>query len=231
MQRYIIVIFLLTGFAFSAFAQNPASPTNPASPLKKSKADSLQEKKDSLKSKPFVPKIGGIKIYHPDSTHSPSKAWHRSVFVPGWGQVYNHQYWKVPVIYTGLTLLVVMYRFNQSAYTEDLAIAKYRERGTSPNPGDKYYALYQAYTGYNDQAINDAVRGYARYRDLSVLLFAAAWGIQTIDAYIDAKFKHSYSMDTDFSVKVVPTLINQQVNAQNFSGAFIPGLKVTFTLR
>jgi hypothetical protein len=224
MQRFILIIGLLSGLAFSAMAQAPATHV-------KTKADSVQDKRDSLKSKPFAPKMAAPKVYHPDSTHSPTKAWHRSIFVPGLGQVYNRQYWKVPIIYTGLTLLVIMYRFNQNAYTQDLAIARYREKGTQPGPGDKYYQLYKDYTGYQDNAINDAVRGYARYRDLSVLLFAAAWGIQTIDAYVDAKFMHSYSMDNNFSVKVVPTMINQPVSAQSFSGSFIPGLKVTFILR
>jgi len=227
MQRYLLIIGLLTGLAFSAMAQTPAMP------VKKTKADSVQGKRDSLKSKPFVPKTSTIKIYHPDSTHSPSKAWHRSVFIPGLGQIYNHKYWKVPVIYTGLTLLVVMYRFNEKYYTEDLAIAKYRAKGTSPVVGDKYYDLYQLYkvNNYSDAAITDAVRGYNRYRDLSVLLFAAAWGIQTIDAYVDAKFMHSYSMDDNFSAKIAPTMLNPMGNYQSFSSAFIPGIKITFTLR
>ncbi|NNU33725.1 hypothetical protein HK413_05430 [Mucilaginibacter sp. S1162] len=92
------------------------------------------------------------------------------------------------------------------------------------------YQLFKA-NNYDDAQINDAVRGYARYRDLSVLLFVAAWGIQTIDAYVDAKFMHSYSMDNNFSVKLAPTMMNNPVYAQNFNGAFIPGLKLTFTLR
>jgi hypothetical protein len=224
MQRYILIIALLIGFGLTARAQNPVTTV-------KSKADSVQDKRDSLKSKAFAPKTNTVKIYHPDSTHSPTIAWHRSAMVPGWGQVYNRQVWKVPVIYTGLTLLVLMYRFNQTAYTEDLAIAKYRAKGIVPVPGQPYYDLYQAFKNYQDQAINDAVKGYARYRDLSVLLFVAAWGIQTIDAYVDAKFKHSYSMDDDFSVKVAPTIMNQTVYAQNFNGSIIPGLKITFTLR
>ena len=224
MQRYLLIIGLLTGFVLSAMAQKPVVA------VKKSKVDSVLEKKDSLKSKPFVPK-SAIKVYHPDSTHSPSKAWHRSVFVPGWGQVYNHRIWKVPIIYTGLTLLVVMYKYNAKYYKQDLAIARYRTRGISPNPGDPYYELYQAYQGYPDAAITDAVRGYARYRDLSVLLFAASWGIQTIDAYVDAKFIHSYTMDDNYSVKIAPTLITTPVYAQSFNDSFIPGLKITFTMR
>ncbi|HEY9533154.1 MAG TPA: DUF5683 domain-containing protein [Mucilaginibacter sp.] len=198
----------------------------------KSKADSLQEKRDSVKSKPFVPKVtASPKLYHPDSLHSPTKAWHRSVIIPGWGQVYNRQYWKVPIIYTGFTLLVLMYRFNADMYTQYLTIAHYYSRGTEPKPGDKYYELYQNLKGGNNQqAVTDAVRGYARYRDLAIIISVAGWGIQTIDAYVDAKFQHSYSMDNDFGVKIRPTLINPPLYAQTLGDAFIPGLKVTFTL-
>jgi hypothetical protein len=231
MQRYFLIIGFLIAFSFTAVAQVPI--VTPLMPGNQSRADSIQASKDTAKSKAFAPKQSIAKVYHPDSTHSPSKAWHRSVILPGWGQVYNRKIWKVPVIYTGLTLLVLMYDFNNKAYAENLAIARYRAKGTQPSPGDKYYALYQLYSAgnYGDAAINDAVRGYARYRDLSVLLFVASWGIQTIDAYIDAKFMHSYSMDNNFSVKVAPTMMNNPVYAQNFDGAFIPGLKLTFTLR
>jgi hypothetical protein len=226
MQRYLLIISLLIGFSFSAVAQVPI-----LMPGSQSRADSIQSRKDTARGKVFTPKPTVLKVYHPDSTHSPSKAWHRSVILPGWGQVYNHKIWKVPVIYTGLTLLVLMYKFNQNAYTQDLAIARYFAKGIPPGPGDPYYDYYQLLKNASPQSVNDAVRGYARYRDLSVLLMAASWGIQTIDAYVDAKFMHSYSMDNNFSVKIAPTLMNQPVYAQNFDGAFIPGLKLTFTLR
>lgn len=223
MHKFILIIGLLIGLQFAAMAQNSVVPAT---------ADSLQQKKDTVKAKSFVPKISTPRVYHPDSTHSPSKAWHRSVAIPGWGQVYNKRIWKVPVIYTGLTLLVLMYRFNQHEYSQFLGVAKYRSRGYEPKVGEAYYDLYQQVVRYPDQSINDLVRNYARYRDLSVLLLAASWGIQTIDAYVDAKFRHSYSMDDNFSVKVMPTLMNNQpMMAQSLSDAFIPGLKVTFTLR
>jgi hypothetical protein len=227
MQKLLLIIGLLFGLLFTAIAQKPQTSG------KKSKADSIQAKHDSLKSKQFIPKVTDAKIYHPDSTHDPNKALRRSLMVPGWGQLYNHKWWKVPVIYTGLALLVDAYLFNQKYYTEDLAIAKYREKGTSPAPGDKYYDLYQeyAFNNYPDQSIDDAVKAYARYRDLSLFGFVALWGIQAIDAYVDGKFIHSYTMDNNLTLKVEPQFINQPLYVQNFNGSFIPGLKLTFTLK
>jgi len=227
MQKCLLIIGLLIGFTVAAIAQKPEIP------VKKSKADSTQAKHDSLRSKPFVPKITGEKIYHPDSNHSPHLAVIRSLFVPGWGQIYNHKWWKVPLVYAGLGGFAVFFVKNQGYFDEDLAIAKYREKGTVPNPGDKYYNTYILYQTYNvtDQAVNDQVRADERNRDLCIFGFLGMWALQTIDAYIDAKFMHSYSMDNNFTFKVTPGIINPPVYAQNFNGSIIPGLKLTFTLK
>lgn len=199
----------------------------------KTQADSVKARRDSIRSKVFAPSIVDEKIYHPDSTHSPRKAVFHSLMVPGWGQAYNHKWWKVPIAYGGLGLIGWMYVFNQQYYSQNLAIAQYRKRGYVPGPDDSNYELYRQYAqyGYSDQSINDAVRGYRRYRDLSVLLFVGMWGIQVIDAYIDAKFIHSYSMDNNLSFKVAPQIIGQPMYAYGLAGAYVPGLKVTFTLR
>ncbi|HTH82648.1 MAG TPA: DUF5683 domain-containing protein [Mucilaginibacter sp.] len=227
MYRYLLIIGLLIGFAFSAVAQNPDMRS------KKSRADSIQAKKDSLKSKPFVPKMTDEKIYHPDSTHSPHKAVMHSLIIPGWGQVYNHRWWKVPLVYAALGSLGFLYVRNTGYYKEDLAVAKYYEKGEQPKPTDPYYDTYQLYKKYgvDPTTVNQAVKADARNRDLCAFGFIAFWGIQAIDAYIDAKFMHSFSMDSNFTMKIGPDMTPPPMYAQNFNGSLIPGLKVTFTLK
>ena len=211
----------------AAFAQRPDF--SPA----KTKADSAKIKSDSLRSKVFIPSIVDEKVFHPDSTHSPRKAVMHSLMIPGWGQAYNKKWWKLPIVYGGLGLIGWAYVFNQTYYKENLAIAQYRKRGYVPNPTDPYYQTYVQYAqvGYTDQTINEAVRGYRRYRDISVLGFVGMWGIQIIDAYIDAKFIHSYTMDNNLSFRVTPQLMTQPMYAYGIQSAYVPGLKVTFTLR
>ncbi|WP_183575823.1 DUF5683 domain-containing protein [Mucilaginibacter sp. X5P1] len=229
MYRHLLIIILLTGFAFSAMAQKPQTDTI------RNKKDSLNMKRDSATSKRFVPKVTKEdKKYHPDSLHDPHKAVVRSLMIPGWGQLYNNQWWKVPIIYAGLGLLVDVVIFNQRQYGPLLIVARYYERGQTPGTADPQYALYMAYfnAGIPAQTVYDEVNGYIRNRDLGILGFMAAWGIQAVDAYIDAKFKHSYTMDTDFSFNIQPTIINQQAFAmQGFNGPIIPGLKLTFVLK
>lgn len=229
MQKRILITGLFLGFTFAAMAQNPALPA------KKNSADSIQSRRDSLKSKSFSPKITTEKTYQPDSNHSPHKAVIHSLLIPGWGQVYNHKWWKVPLVYTGLYFIGWAYLFNEHNYADNLAIAKYRKRGQEPGINDKYYNLYQEYKLYNypDQSIYDAVNSYRRYRDISVLAFVGLWGINVVDAYIDAKFQHSYSMDSNLGMKVRPALIDPSggMYAGNFNNSIIPGIKFTFTLR
>ncbi|MDB5109598.1 MAG: hypothetical protein JWR67_712 [Mucilaginibacter sp.] len=227
MYKFFLIICFVIVFACTAKAQqldtlNKKSKTNPE----------LQSKRDSVKANPIVPKLKQ-KTWHPDSNHSPHRAVMHSLMIPGWGQVYNHQIWKVPLIYTALGLMTSVYIFNQRNYSINLKIAKDYQYGRKPAPGASEYDLYNQYQayGYSATAINDAVAGYKRNEELGIFGFVAFWGIQMIDAYIDAKFKHSYTMDTDLSFKVTPQVLNQPVYAGNLNGSYIPGLKLTFTLR
>ena len=208
----------------------------------KSKADSLRLKADSLSKNgadttvntTYIPKIKKEKVYHPDTNHSPRTAVIRSLIIPGWGQVYNRKYWKVPIIYGGLGLLGAVIIFNENNYKLFAQLAIYREHGITPKPGDKYYAQNLLYNSasYPDEAIYDAANAYNRDRDLGIFGVFALWGINVIDAYIDAKFIHSYTVDNNLSMRITPGVINQPAYAFNSSAtSFIPGIKITFTLR
>ncbi|MEO6148559.1 MAG: DUF5683 domain-containing protein [Mucilaginibacter sp.] len=223
MYKFGFFICLLFFFAVTAKAQDADTATV------KPPIDSTTIKEDAIVSPAFKPKITKEKKYYPDSLHSPHKAVMRSLMVPGWGQAYNHKWWKVPIIYGGLGLLGSAVIFNQKYYAQFLSIAQYRRKGSVPQPGDKYYQEFQAYSSAPDSFIESAVNGYRRNRDLSILAILGGWGIQMIDAYIDAKFIHSYTMDDNLSFRIAPGLINQPMYAGNFSNAYIPGIKATFT--
>jgi hypothetical protein len=228
MYRYLILVLLCLVCVFTAKAQQPDTTS---AKLKATKDTLVSTKRDTDVAKSFKPKPHKEKVFHPDTLHSPHTAVIRSLIIPGLGQIYNHQWWKVPIIYTGLGLLGWAVVYNNNYYNEFLALSKYREHGVTPGPNDPYYKEYNDYSTQPDQALYDATDGYRRDRDLSILGIVGAWGINAIDAYIDAKFMHSYSVDNNLSMKVTPGLLNQPVFALNSTSSYVMGLKITFTLR
>jgi len=171
---------------------------------------------------PFRPKSEQPKekVYHPDSTHSPHKAILKSLYLPGTGQIYNKQYWKLPIVYGGFIALGGFYYVAQTNYKEYLNQAVALSRGSLGNTNKFKNASLATITVYKDY--------YHRNRDLTIIGTVAFWGIQAIDAYIAAKFQHSYTMDNNLGFKVMPTMISQPTFAY---GGFVPGLKVTMRMR
>jgi len=229
MNRYFIILCLLTLFAGAARAQKIDT-------AKTTRKDSLNRVKDSLTSKPIIPKViskKNTKKYTPDSTHSPGLAFKRSGIIPGWGQVYNHRWWKVPLVYTGLGLLGSAIIFNHKYYKQYLTVYNLKRNAQTPKEGvdpPEIIALYKNVAGVSTTAIESAVNGYQRNMQLSILGVVGAWGIQMIDAYIDAKFIHSYTMDRDLSFKVSPGIEASPLYASS-GMSVMPVIKLTFTLK
>src|SRR3569833_3370315 len=111
MYKCLLLSWIAVLLAFAASAQKPDTTAHI-----RSRADSIAAKHDSATSKRYKPKITKEKVYHPDSLHSPHKAVIRSLIIPGWGQLYNHRWWKVPLIYAGLGLLGDVVVYNQHNY-------------------------------------------------------------------------------------------------------------------
>src|SRR5690349_217791 len=70
---------------------------------------------------PAFTKDTGITIIKNDtiktvSKHSPGKATLRSLIIPGWGQAYNREYWKIPIVWGALGTVAAIYIYNNKWY-------------------------------------------------------------------------------------------------------------------
>lgn len=141
-----------------------------------------------------------IRIIPAKKYHSPKKAALLSTALPGAGQIYNRKWWKVPVIYAGAGALTYSFQFNQSRYVKYRDAYKYRIDGDAGTV-DNYVGIY------SDDNLNTLQQYYHRYRDLTVIGFAALYALNIIDASVDA---HLYNFDVsdDLSFNIQPTLIN-----------------------
>jgi len=122
----------------------------------------------------------------------PKKAWKRSLMLPGLGQAYNKKYWKIPIIYAGLTGLGYLIWFNDKNYKT------YRK------------ALIHR-TDDNDQTIDDFPASsidnlksqrdyYKRNRDLAIIVTGVWYGLNILDAYVDAHMK-GFNVSDDLTIK------------------------------
>jgi len=226
----LFIIFILLFFALATYAQKPDTVIN------KGRKDSTSPKLDTTKAKNAITNVitkKNKKKYNPDSTHSPGLAFKRSGFVPGWGQLYNHRWWKVPIVYTGLGLLGSAVIFNQKYYKQYLRIYNLKRSGLAPDESDsqEIVTLYNNTRNVSQTAVENAVNGYQRNMQLSILGILGAWGIQMIDAYIDAKFIHSYTMDRDLSFRITPTIETGPLYASGTMPSVMPVIKVSFTFK
>src|ERR1700739_4137598 len=219
MYKCLFLTWIAICFVFAASAQKPDTAAHI-----KTRSDSVATKRDSATSKKYYPKITKEKIYHPDSLHNPHTAVMHSLIIPGWGQLYNHQWWKVPFIYAGLGLLGDAIVFNQQNYKLFLKEDILREHGVLAGRNPDLAQI-------SDPDVDNATNLYRRNRDLCILGMLGGWGIQMIDAYIDAKFKQSYTMDNNLSIKIKPGVIGQPFYAANSLGYYTPALTITLTLK
>jgi hypothetical protein len=168
------------------------------------KGDSLVVRNDSI-----IP-VRGVdtsKVISRDSIikkkHSPRKAAIRSAILPGWGQVYNRKIWKVPIVYGALGTTAGVFIFNIRQY-KDIQFA-YRTLINKDLPNyPKVVPELQVFI--QNEASNDLfnVRSEVRQNiDYSVLVFLFFWGLNVVDALVDAHLK-DFDVSPDLSMKIKP---------------------------
>lgn len=146
----------------------------------------------------------------------------KSMILPGWGQIQNGRWWKVPIVVGGFVGIGYSYDFARKNYRKFLAEAQYRT--LNPGPGE---FLYPEFAAYSTEGVIMAKDFYRRNRDLSILAGLGFYAIQLIDAYVDAKF-FRYDISDDFSFNVKPSL--EPIPWALASNTPAIGLKLAFRL-
>lgn len=159
--------------------------------------------------------------------HSPNRAALLSAVFPGLGQIYNHKYWKLPIIYTAFGISTYYFITNQKQFK--LYLQGFVDLSNNPTDYNSVKDLELLKGLTNEQKAYGAqyyMELYRRWRDWSVFALAGFYVLNIIDATVDAYF-FDYDISEDLTMKVEPVLMNSLVNRQ--PGAL--GLKLTFNLR
>ena len=130
---------------------------------------------------------------------NPKKSALYSAILPGSGQFYNRQYWKVGVIYAAVGVGVYFLVDNTTKYQNYRKA--YVNRLTNPNYQDEFTGRWAAsQTITNLQTLQDQQK---KYLDLTYLLTGVGYALQVIDALAFAHLKN-FDVSQDISFRLQP---------------------------
>jgi hypothetical protein len=148
---------------------------------------------------------------------NPKLATLRSALIPGWGQAYNKKYWKIPIIYGALGTTAGIFFYNLKTYK--LLRRAFTLRSDNDPAND--ILIDPRFSVLSTQSIRTYRNSYRQNIDYSVLFFLIFWGLNVVDATVDAHLK-AFDVGNDLSLKIKPTF-----NSISKS----PGLSFVFALK
>lgn len=170
--------------------------------------------------------------------HSPTKATVYAALVPGLGQIYNQKYWKLPIVYGGVTSLVYFYQRNdfrynyfRDGYNNTMALQKLeanKDQMTETDYNAQKAVLVSklgSLNGRSSETLRMYKNSYRRDRDFVVILSGLFYIMTIMDANVDAHF-FDYDISNNLSFNIQPQISTQQI-ASRQSG-FGLSLNVTF---
>jgi hypothetical protein len=137
---------------------------------------------------------------------SPSRALMYAMVLPGMGQAYNRKYYKIPIVWGALGVGVYSIVYNTKKYEE--ATRDYLQDETD---------THEAY-----------MKGYRRNMELSYIVTALLYGLQMLDAYVDANL-YTWDVNDNLSMRVAPSL-QPMMSPTSLSG-LSGGLTCSFKIR
>ena len=150
-----------------------------------------------------------------ETEHSAKKALILSAILPGAGQVYNKQAWKIPIIYAafGGVSYFTYTNYTQMKLHKEEYLYRVNNDGAflhsefSNKPTSNIYNLYEAYN---------------KTFQLSIIITVAIYGLNLLDAYI---FGHlfDFQISDDLSLNMMPAALTSfgQQRPCVFPGAVI----------
>ncbi len=140
--------------------------------------------------------------------HDPRIATRRSLYFPGLGQIYNREYWKLPLVYGAIAIPTYTYIFNDSYYKELRFAYEARYKAALPTgqgqDSTDYNTLDAIYKRVDAASIQSARNATRRNRDYSILWFFVVWGLNVADATVFGHLKN-FDVSDDLTLNIKPT--------------------------
>jgi len=135
------------------------------------------------------------------SKYSPRIAIVRSAIIPGWGQATNKKYWKIPLVYGALGVTAGIFFHNMKQYT----ISKNAYNNAIDLDTSNDHLIPEPYYSVRSQPDRiKTFRNQVRQNvDYSALFFLIFWGLNVVDATVDAHLK-TFDVSDNLSLEIKP---------------------------
>ena len=142
--------------------------------------------------------MDGVINYKRDIPHQPGKATLYSLLLPGLGQAYNGEYWKIPIYYGFMVGAAHFLAVNSRNYE------RYRSIYNAASAEDSTYdGNISAATALEYRNI------FRRYRDYSVVALLGFYLLQVIDANVFS-YMGDFEINDDISLHVSPSVMTDR---------------------
>lgn len=137
-----------------------------------------------------------IKLKKPRKFYDPKVASKRSAIIPGWGQIYNDSWWKVPILYGGFALSFYYIDFNneQRLLYEGLAKDLIADQAAGMAINENELRVYRR-----------RADTWRKNRDLLYLVTIGVYVLNIAEAAIDAHLK-GFDVDENLGLNLKPKL-------------------------
>lgn len=154
-----------------------------------------QEKKDSIATDVKI--VGDSSQKKTAKIFDPRKATRRSAILPGWGQIYNKKYWKLPLVYGGLGVTAGVFVYNVKNYK--LLRLAYIYKTDKDSTNDQL--IDPRFKNLSEGAIRSYRNSFRQNVDYSVLFFLVFWGLNVVDATVDGHLK-AFDVNDNLSLQL-----------------------------
>ena len=149
----------------------------------------------------------------------PAKVAFYSAVLPGLGQAYNRDYWKIPIVYAALGTGVAVAVYNDDQFQKYRTAYKDRIAGRI----DEFTVVAEDGTVtqvYTEDNLLDAQDFFRRRKELSILVTAGLYILQIVEANVDAHLSQ-YNVDDRLS-------LNPYISREKYSLSTNFGLSLTY---
>ena len=159
----------------------------------------------------FIAADKDAQLFEEVSELDPQRAALLSAVFPGMGQVYNKQYWKVPIVLAGVVTFGHFINYNNKVYHGLRNAALLESRGLT-NP---YASIIT-----NESALVRNRDVFRRNRDFLIILGSAFYILQIVDAHVSAHLDE-FKVNDKLAFGIEPSIQSTPLFSQIIGVSFV----------